>query len=485
MVKVLVGSLALVFVFSASSSLAQSSDVPGLEAKLQAVQRQLQEIQTALNSAETPESGRGTLAEQVEQLSTQLKILSRQIELDKEQAAERARTTPQTAAGKGGFSVQSADGQFRLRLRGYVHSDGRFFVDDTDRRGIDTFVLRRVRPVVEATMYGIFDVRIMPDFGSGATVLQDAYVDMRFHPQFKIRAGKFKPPLGFERLISATEMPFIERALPTLLVPNRDLGVMVHGDLASGNVAYAAGIFNGVVDGASADLDLQDGKDVVARVFAQPFRARRDSRWQGFGAGVSGSIGTQRGVSSANNALPGFRTSAQTSFFGFRGDDPVLGAVLADGSHSRLSGHGHYYLGSIGVLGEYVVSSQEVSRGTTADTLDNSAWQLAGTWVLTGEPATHRGVVPRTSFDMAANTWGAVELTARYSALDIDRNAFPVFANPATAARGAQGWTAGVNWYLNTGVKLQANFERTTFDTPAASQRRAEHYLLTRLQFAF
>src|SRR5918993_235007 len=172
MVKVLVGSLALVFVFSASSSLAQSSDVPGLEAKLHAVQRQLQEIQTALNSAETPESGRGTLAEQVEQLSTQLKILSRQIELDKEQAAERARTTPQTAAGKGGFSVQSADGQFRLRLRGYVHSDGRFFVDDTDRRGIDTFVLRRVRPVVEATMYGIFDVRIMPDFGSGATVLR-------------------------------------------------------------------------------------------------------------------------------------------------------------------------------------------------------------------------------------------------------------------------------------------------------------------------
>src|SRR5687767_15889155 len=97
MVKVLVASLAITFVFGAGSSSAQSSNASELEAKLQAVQRQLQEIQGALHSAETPESGRGTLAEQVEQLSTQLKILSRQIELDKEQAAERAKTTPQTA----------------------------------------------------------------------------------------------------------------------------------------------------------------------------------------------------------------------------------------------------------------------------------------------------------------------------------------------------------------------------------------------------
>ena len=32
----------------------------------------------------------------------------------------------------------------------------------------------------------------MPDFGLGTTVLQDAYLDLRFSPEFQIRAGKYK-----------------------------------------------------------------------------------------------------------------------------------------------------------------------------------------------------------------------------------------------------------------------------------------------------
>jgi len=281
--------------------------------------------------------------ERIADLETQLRILARQIELDKEQAAERARQTPQTAAGRGGFSIASADGSFRLRLRGLLHSDGRFALKDADNRVIDSFLLRRVRPIVESTIYRQFDVRVMPDFGNGTTALQDAYVDARFTPSFKVRAGKFKAPVGIERLVSAAELTFIERALPTLLAPNRDVGVMLHGDVAGGNLSYAAGLFNGVADGGSADLDLQDGKDGVARIFVQPLRARRDSLWQGLGAGVAVSHGQHRGVSAAATGLPTFRSSGGQAFFAYRGDDPVAAAVLASGAHTRISPQGHYY----------------------------------------------------------------------------------------------------------------------------------------------
>ena len=47
-------------------------------------------------------------------------------------------------------------------------------------QGADTFVLRRVRPILEGTLFKNFDVRLTPDFGGGTTVLQDAYVDLRF-----------------------------------------------------------------------------------------------------------------------------------------------------------------------------------------------------------------------------------------------------------------------------------------------------------------
>ena len=460
---VLLAGLLLATTFGTRVS-AQGPDGTSTEARIEALERQLAELSAQL---------------------TQLKIVSRQAELEKEQAAERAKTASQPSAGRSGFSLQSADGQFRLRLRGYLHSDGRFFLDDGGQPAVDTFVLRRVRPIVEATMYDIFDFRVMPDFGAGATSLQDAYVEMRLRPQLKIRAGKFKPPLGFERLISATELSFIERALPTSLVPNRDLGVMVHGDVIHGNLAYAAGLFNGVADGGSADADLNDGKDLIGRVFLQPFRARRDSPWRGLGVGLAGSYGTQTGTSAASNALPTFRTSGQNAFFAFRGDDPVLGPVLADGTHTRISTQAHYYAGAFGLLGEHVLATQQVRRLANRLTVDNTSWQLAGSWVLTGETPSYRGVTPRARFDPGADTWGALELTARYSTLDVDRDVFPAFANPATAAQSASAWATGLNWYLNSGVKFQVNFERTTFGTAGTARRPAENDLLTRLQFAF
>jgi len=132
-----------------------------------------------------------------------------------------------------------------------------------------------------------------------------------------------------------------------------------------------------------------------------------------------------------------------------------------------------------------VLSSQHVRRGALAQALRNTAWQFAGSWVLTGETPSYRGVSPRAAFDPGAGSWGAFELTVRYASLAIDADTFPVFANPATSARGAVAWAAGLNWILNQGVKVQVNYERTRFLAPGASSRPAEHDLLTRIQLAF
>ncbi len=152
--------------------------------------------------------------EKLEELDQKIRVLDRKIEIDKEAAAEKAKTAGQAVAGKDGFSLRSADGNFVLKVRGYAHFDGRFWVDDEKRPQAETFLLRRVRPIFEGTVYKIFDFRIMPDFGAGTTVLQDAYIEGRFNPAFRVRAGKFKPPVGLERLQSATDILFVERALP-------------------------------------------------------------------------------------------------------------------------------------------------------------------------------------------------------------------------------------------------------------------------------
>ncbi|HEX2643322.1 MAG TPA: porin [Thermoanaerobaculia bacterium] len=420
----------------------------------------------------------------LDELEQKLRILERKDELDKEAAAEKAKTSASAVAGKDGFSLRSADGNFQLKLRGYTHFDGRFFQGDDERPATDQFLLRRIRPIVEGTVYKIFDFRIMPDFGEGRTVLQDGYVEARFTPAFKLRGGKFKPPVGLERLQSATEILFVERAFPTNLVPNRDLGIQLSGDVANGTVSYAVGVFNGVVDGGNGDGDTNDGKDVAARLFFTPF-AKSAGPLKNLGFGVAGSTGDQEGTLAAPG-LPSFRTPGQQTFFSYRADATAAGTVLPDGERTRFSPQGYFYYGPFGLLAEYVRSSQDVIRGTVAETLDNDAWQVAGSWVLTGGEPTYKSVNPKKVFDRAAHTYGAVEIAARYSELQIDEDAFPLFANPASSASSAKAWAVGLNWYLNKNLRWMLDYERTTFEGGAASgDREDESIVFNRFQVSF
>ena len=227
-------------------------------------------------------------------------------------------------------------------------------------------------------------------------MVQDAYLDARFAKVFNLRAGKQKPPLGQERLLSATDILFIERALPTALVPNRDVGVQVYGDLAPW-LTYQVGVFNGVIDGGSGDVDTADSKDVVGRLLFSPFKTGGHERLQSLTIGIGGSGGKEVGTVAAP-ALAQLRSGGQLVWFRYRTDGTVPNTTVADGSRTRFTTHGQYYLGQLGLQAEYVVSRQEVRRATTADEIEQQSWQLTGSWVLTGETATGRAIAPRKPF---------------------------------------------------------------------------------------
>src|SRR6185503_10430294 len=103
----------------------------------------------------------------------------RKDELNKEAATEKGKTATSISAGASGFSIRSADTSFVLKLRGYIQADARFYADDhSAETANDTFLLRRVRPILEGTVFEKYDFRLMPDFGSGVTAsaANDAYV---------------------------------------------------------------------------------------------------------------------------------------------------------------------------------------------------------------------------------------------------------------------------------------------------------------------
>ena len=436
------------------------------------------------------------LREQIEALDQKVRILERRRELETESAEVKEREAPRVTVGSSGLSVSSADTNFVFALKGLLQVDSRTFFDDHGIQGNDGFVLRRARPIFQGTLLRDFDFLFVPDFGGSSVQIFDAYMNYRYRPWLQLRAGKFKPPIGLEQLQSDAVTYFNERSLVSGVLPVRDLGFQLWGQLGQGTLSYAAGVFNGAGDARNAgNTDFEDHREFAGRIFVQPFQRTESGLLRGFGFGVGGSFGNVSSNSAGlpnttGGTLPGYITEGLQQFFAY------TNTTVANGDHWRISPQANYYYGPFGLTGEYAVSDQRVSRSAApfaSANLQHTAWQINAGWVLTGEEASYTGVVPKRPFDLRAGHWGAFQLVGRYSEMDIDNAAFPLYANPVTAASRAQAWSVGLNWYLNRNIRANASFTRTTFTggggagltAPATVTRQPEEVFISRLQLAF
>ncbi len=443
----------------------------GLEKRMNAVEARLN-LPTSTTAA-AAESGLD-IAAQIESLDQKIRVVERKRELAQEDFAARASSSPVVVAGADGFILQSSNGDYRLSFGMVAQADGRFSLD-SPKPITNTFTIRKLRPTFTGRVGRYFDFKVMPDFGNGASVVQDAYFDIRFSPKFRVRAGKDKTPVGYELLMGDAFLFFPERALASSLVPNRDIGFQVQGDVVGGKIFYAGGVFNGIPDGSSltTEIDTNNNKDLAGRVVLQPFRSAKTPAGvlSGFGFQAGGSSGTQ------NGSLPSFRTSVGQTYFNY------APTTTANGDRHRVSPALFYYYKSFGGFAEYMRSRQTVSRtGVNAD-VNNQAWEATASYVLTGEPASDRGIRPRNNFDPVNGRWGGIQLVGRYTVLTVDRKVFDLGLAGVNASRQARSFTVGANWFPTGFIKTYATFERTVFN--GYSNRPPENVVLFRSQLAF
>jgi len=479
---------------------AQAAPAPNIEA----MERRIRELESRLEKLEPAAKAQAVIAPaavpiapapspEVEKLTRKVNTLERKLEVQDEVTSSAFSKLPKFDAGDSGFKITSSDGKHQLRIRGAVQADGRFYLNDTADNSIDSMDLKQARLWVEGFLYKDIFYKLMPDFASSADVLPDAYIDYSYHASASLLVGKFKPALSLERLQGDSDTVFLERAFPTYLASNRDVGIQVHGGFgvrghkaekmpgaidAKNAFTYQLGLFNGCGDDCNKNNNAgatNDNKELVARLFAHPFQHSSVSWLDGFGLGIAGAMANPNNLALSNLQTP----IGRNTYLTYTG-------VTADGNSYHLYPQAYWYTGPFGVMAEYAMSSQTIKGANKAVRQDNTASEVTVSYVATGEDNSFGAIKPIQAFSPLDGRWGALQFAARWTQMKVDNGTF-LIVDPSKSARQATAWTLGANWYLNNYALVRTDYEEVGFVGGAAhhGDRATERVFATRFQISF
>jgi phosphate-selective porin OprO/OprP len=396
------------------------------------------------------------------------------------QAVTAAQPKPATTTTikAGTTTIASSDGDFSIAFKGVFQMDAATYSQD---KNLDPAVtardlnsgtnFRRARLGVTGKLFHDFDYMILTDFGGAGAEdvgrFHEAWIQYSGLKSAKLRIGEFAPNVGLADAGSTNSSPFLER-------PS---AAEVARSLTAGDTRMAVAAFNGgdrllwsfaITGNTVSTLNTQasgftapnadEQLGIAARIAGTPFKGKD---WLiHVGANYSAVINPgDAGAAAATRYPVQLRDRPELRVDGTRLID--TGAINAQ-SATETGVELAWQNGPLFMQGEafdFDIRRKDPLAGATDPSF--SGWYVEGGWSLTGEArkyntmtAAFDGVAPAHNFDPKAGHWGAWELVARYSTLDLNYH-----ENAATAADrvrgGRQDVTAlGLGWQLDPSIRF-------------------------------
>ena len=357
-------------------------------------------------------------------------------------------------------------GEFSWQPMGRIHLDAASISDDkTDHSSGAEF--RRARLGMKGQITDDFGYKFEVDLANENVSLTDVYVSYTGVENTKIQLGHMKSDFSMEDMASSNDITFIERgAGAAAFALPRQLGLRAttHN---SKNFHAAAGIFN---DNAGTQSSDDEAFSISGRIAGTPYK--NDNNLVHLGAS-----GSYREPDQANDSFD-YDARAENRL---QTVDSVS-SVITDGDNSTVYGlEAAAVSGPFSIQGEYVVADIE-NRAGNDPTYTGAYGQVA--WTLTGESRPYSikkgafgGIKPNRPLDPSNGDWGALELAARYSHLDLNDGGL----------NGGQmdNITLGANWYLNNYMRLMGNVIMVDTDDNAVTPDDDPTIFLMRSQVKF
>ena len=380
------------------------------------------------------------------------------------------------------FALQSADGRYSIGLFGLFQFDSGAYLDFRPEsplagpqelsNGINA---RRARIGVAGTAAGDWNYAFLYDGGNSSDQtphgIETAQVIYSGLSGAAFEIGYSNTYFTLDQSTASADTLFLERASPSNIATNlnagdfrSNAGFRVFGD------RYWLGAY--VTGPASGDSHTTTGERLGSfqRVAFQALKG--DDYTLHVGAAVDELLRAPNSGYDTPNTLslsdqPELRidptTLLSTGTLGTAANPVTRGYVFnveTAANFRNFFWQGEYY-------------HYQIDRAGLASN-DFNGWYGEVSWTLTGEvrrynpqAGSYLRVVPARPFSWKDGDWGAWEIAARYSYINLDSNfitGHSLSSQPDAVEGGAQhGYTLGLNWYPNDIVKLMLDYDHVDF----------------------
>jgi len=367
---------------------------------------------------------------------------------------------------KEGLNLATLDGDFKLKIGGRLQTDWLFSSeDDAIKLDVgeqeDGVEFRRARIFFSGLIYDNVEYKLQLDFEGGDADFKDAYLGLVDFPLGKLRIGHFKEPFSLDELTSSKYITFLERALPNVFAPGRNMGFMLHNTCPEERMTTAIGVFRDT-DDYGEDVD-DGGYNITGRLTALPIYENKGAQLLHLGAAYS------------------YRNPDDSIQYRQRPEAHLTDRFVDTGSFASdqvdLVGlEAAWVNGPLSLQGEYMMADADRLGGGSDVEFDG--YYIQASYFLTGEHRKYKTtegafsrIKPRENYSAAGGP-GAWEVKARYSGLDL--------SDKDINGGELDNISAGLNWYLNPNTKIMWDYVHADKDDIGEADM-----LMMRVQFDF
>jgi phosphate-selective porin OprO/OprP len=362
------------------------------------------------------------------------------------------------------LTFESANQNLRTWFDLRVNFDGAYYFDKNALNPLGSGVtIRRLRFAMKTILYKHWTGEVDLNFAGGGLDVKDAFIGyLDDENSFYVKAGYFKEPISMETTTTSRYQTFIEEPYMTTFAPQRQLGI----NISKWNQHYLAvagvhfqDVENLEVTTYSENVNKANGTDegisYTGKLIIRPISENHKVIHIGAAASYRTPKTSWEFPNTYRLSTRDMTSISRKKFLDTDDISNVKNYTIYAGELAAASNNFKF-------SSEYIYS--KINRDEGFKSYQHSGTYASIAWLIFGGKYNYNEAEGEFTQVSQGKDWGDIEVALRYDYINLnDKNA-------EIMGGSANGFTGGINYYVNQSVKFMLNYSYINHDRYASGK---------------